>query len=139
MLAEIYYGHDHEVGRPGDQALINPTLTLPALAIVPVHRSDSSGDTFLFTSYLSTQDPGAGTPRSATAPRVDLAAGRRGAAPRRAASTCCTACAATPGCVAYNGISYLAQAQATGWARRRLQNSAGNYTLPTRGGDHRLG
>ena len=28
-----------------------------ALKIVPVHRADSSGDTFLFTSYLSTQDP----------------------------------------------------------------------------------
>ena len=34
----------------------NKNLNLPALKIVPVHRSDGSGDTFLFTSYLSTND-----------------------------------------------------------------------------------
>jgi len=41
------------------------------------------------------------------------------------------ACAATPGCVAYNGISYLAQAQASGLGEAELANSADNYTLPT--------
>ena len=41
------------------------------------------------------------------------------------------ACATTPGCVAYNGISYLAQAQTDGLGEAALQNSAGNFTLPT--------
>ncbi len=31
----------------------NPGVTLPNRAIVPVHRSDGSGDTFMFTSFLS--------------------------------------------------------------------------------------
>jgi ABC-type phosphate transport system substrate-binding protein len=29
---------------------------LPAIKIAPLHRKSGSGDTFLFTSYLSTQD-----------------------------------------------------------------------------------
>ena len=83
MLAEIYDGDDHPWNDPRIAAL-NPSLPLPALKIVPVHRSDSSGDTFLFTSYLSTQDRhwnesiGYGT-------TAELAAGRRRAQPRRAA------------------------------------------------------
>ena len=35
---------------------LNRGLDLPPIKIVPLHRSDRSGDTFLFTSYLSTQD-----------------------------------------------------------------------------------
>lgn len=31
----------------------NPGVSLPSNAIVPVHRSDGSGDTFMFTSFLS--------------------------------------------------------------------------------------
>jgi phosphate transport system substrate-binding protein len=41
------------------------------------------------------------------------------------------ACASTPGCVAYNGISYLAQAQAAGLGEAELANYANQYTLPT--------
>jgi ABC-type phosphate transport system substrate-binding protein len=29
--------------------------------VSPVHRADSSGSTFLFTSYLNAQDPSSGT------------------------------------------------------------------------------
>lgn len=32
---------------------INPGVTLPNHSIIPVHRSDGSGDTFMFTSFLS--------------------------------------------------------------------------------------
>src|SRR6516164_9026669 len=35
---------------------LNPGVHLPGTRVVPVHRSDSSGDTFLFTSYLSTHN-----------------------------------------------------------------------------------
>jgi hypothetical protein len=34
-------------------AALNPGVRLPGSAVVPVHRSDASGDTFLFTSYLA--------------------------------------------------------------------------------------
>ena len=55
LLAGIYDGTITMWNDPAITA-VNPGLTLPALKIVPVHRNDSSGDTFLFTSYLSTQD-----------------------------------------------------------------------------------
>ena len=94
--------------RPAIKAL-NTNLPLPPLTIVPVHRSDSSGDTFLFTSYLSTQDPH-GTPRSATAPRR-TGPRSRAALAEKGSLDVLQGCAATAGCVAYNGISYLTQAQ----------------------------
>lgn len=36
-------------------AALNPGVTLPSTTIRPVHRSDDSGSTFVFTSYLSSQ------------------------------------------------------------------------------------
>jgi phosphate transport system substrate-binding protein len=41
-------------------AAINPGVTLPNLAITPIHRSDGSGDTYAFTNYLSDISPGNG-------------------------------------------------------------------------------
>lgn len=35
-------------------AKLNPSLSLPKLPIIPVHRSDSSGTTYITTDYLST-------------------------------------------------------------------------------------
>jgi len=34
-------------------AKLNPKITMPNLAITPVHRSDGSGDTYAFTDYLA--------------------------------------------------------------------------------------
>ena len=36
---------------------LNPKLTMPNLAITPVHRSDGSGDTYAFTDYLAKISP----------------------------------------------------------------------------------
>jgi phosphate transport system substrate-binding protein len=54
VLAGIYLG---KITKWNDPALValNPNAKLPDLAITPVYRSDSSGTTFVFTSYLSTQ------------------------------------------------------------------------------------
>ncbi len=38
-------------------AALNPGVKLPAIPIITVHRSDSSGDTFLFSSFLTASDP----------------------------------------------------------------------------------
>jgi phosphate transport system substrate-binding protein len=128
VLAGIYSGTITRWDDPAIKAL-NKTLPLPALAIVPVHRSDSSGDTFLFTSYLSTQDPrwdtsiGYGT--TADWPSV------AGAPAEKGSLNVLQKCATTSGCVAYNGISYLAKARADGLGEAALENSAGNFTLPT--------
>jgi phosphate transport system substrate-binding protein len=54
-LARIYLG---EIKSWDDEAIkkLNPGVTLPAQAIVVVHRSDGSGTTFIFTNYLSKAD-----------------------------------------------------------------------------------
>ncbi len=51
-LANIYLGH---ISRWNDPAIkrLNPSLNLPEQAIAVVHRSDGSGTTFVFATYLS--------------------------------------------------------------------------------------
>ena len=51
-LADIFLGKITLWNDPAIQKY-NPGMTLPALPITVVHRSDGSGTTFLFTSYLS--------------------------------------------------------------------------------------
>ena len=128
ILAEIYQGKITTWDDPAITSL-NPRAHLPAMKIVPVVRKDRSGDTFLFTSYLSTQDAdwnattGYGTivkwPHLPVEP-----------APTGSTGVLST-CEDTPGCIAYNGISYLARAEQAGLGEASLANYAGNYTLPT--------
>lgn len=109
-------------------AALNPGVQLPAIPVVPLHRKDSSGDTFLFSSYLATTDPawnaaiGYGTTVAwPTARGARSAEGNSGMVQR---------CATTPGCVAYIGISYLSQATQRGLGYAALANADGRYELP---------
>ncbi|MDA8188430.1 MAG: phosphate ABC transporter substrate-binding protein PstS [Dehalococcoidales bacterium] len=56
VLADIYLG---KIKKWNDQAIaqLNPDLKLPATDIVVVHRSDGSGTTDIFTTYLSSVSP----------------------------------------------------------------------------------
>ena len=54
-------------------AALNPRLTLPNLAITPVHRSDGSGDTYAFTDYLSARQPRRSEPKVGIRDVVELA------------------------------------------------------------------
>ena len=56
ILAGIFLG---KVTRWDDAAIVqaNPGVKLPAQAIVPVHRSDGSGTTYVFTDYLTKVSP----------------------------------------------------------------------------------
>ena len=56
LLADIYLGAVNKWNDPRIKAL-NPTLPLPGLPITVVHRSDGSGTSFLFTTYLSMKSP----------------------------------------------------------------------------------
>jgi phosphate transport system substrate-binding protein len=51
-LAQIYLGKVTHWNDPEIKKL-NPTLNLPGTAIAVVHRSDGSGTTFIFSTYLS--------------------------------------------------------------------------------------
>jgi phosphate transport system substrate-binding protein len=55
-LAGIYLGNITKWNDPKIAAL-NPGVTLPDIAIVPVHRADGSGTSFIFTDYLSAVNP----------------------------------------------------------------------------------
>ncbi len=55
-LANIYLGNINKWNDPKIAAL-NPGVDLPDLAIVPVHRTEGSGTTFIFTDYLSAVNP----------------------------------------------------------------------------------
>lgn len=52
LIAGIYLGNITKWNDPKIAAL-NPSVTLPDLHIVPIHRSEGSGTTFIFTDYLS--------------------------------------------------------------------------------------
>ena len=111
-------------------ASLNPGVKLPATPIVTLHRSDSSGDTFLFTSYLSKADPsGWGTKISYNTtvpwPNAPGALGETGN------SGMVAGCKATVGCIAYVGISYQTQALQAGLGYASLQNGKGQYVLPS--------
>lgn len=56
VIADIFAG---KITKWSDTKItnLNPTLTLPDQDIIVAHRSDGSGTTFVFTSYLSTVSP----------------------------------------------------------------------------------
>ena len=129
ILSEIYRG---KITNWNDAAIaaINKGITLPDLPIVTVHRSDSSGDTFLFTQYLTKATPtGWGTTirytTTVTWPTVP------GALAADGNSGMVATCKTTPGCIAYVGISYQTQALQAGLQYAQLQNAKGAYVLPT--------
>ncbi|MEO8816581.1 MAG: phosphate ABC transporter substrate-binding protein PstS [Mycobacterium sp.] len=128
VLAAMYRGDVKAWNDPQIIAL-NPGVNLPDTPVVPLHRSDGSGDTFLFTQYLSKQDPDGWGKAPGFGTTVDFPA-VPGALGENGNGGMVTGCAETPGCVAYVGISFLDQAQQKGLGEAQLANAAGNYLLP---------
>jgi phosphate transport system substrate-binding protein len=120
-LARIYMG---EVTQWNDAriAALNPGAALPALAIAPVYRADSSGTTAIFTSYLAAVDPsfasniGAGT--SVSWPAGLGAPGNAGVA---------GAIANTSGAIGYVEFTYAAE---NNMPMPSLQNRDGAFVRP---------
>jgi len=128
VLAEMYSGKITNWDDPAIAAL-NPGVSLPNLTVVPLHRADSSGDTFLFTSYLNAQDASgwssSNVGTTVTWPSVS------GALAETGNGGMVTGCAATKGCVAYIGISYSSKTSAAGLGQAEIENGAGQYLAPT--------
>jgi len=128
LLAQIYDGKITNWST-AEIAKLNPGIKLPTLKIAPLHRSDGSGDTFLFTTYLSdstkTWATKVGYNTSVTWP----------AAPGELAETgnsgMVAGCKTTPGCIAYIGISYQTQSLGDGLVYGQVENGNGQYVLPT--------
>ncbi len=128
ILTRIYLGKITSWNDPQITAL-NPGVKIPSLPIVALHRADGSGDTFLFSQYLARQDGSEwgvgnyGTTVTWPAIKNQLAEQGNGGM--------VSGCAATPGCVAYVGVSYLTQGLGDGLGYGQLRNGNGQYVMPT--------
>jgi len=126
VVAKIYEGSITKWNDPAIAAL-NSGVTLPSTTITPLVRQGSSGDTFLFTSFLSATNsawssgPGMGT--SVTWPKV--------ATEGSASSNPGMVAACKPGCIAYIGVSASAAATTAGLVQAEVQNKAGTFLKPT--------
>jgi phosphate transport system substrate-binding protein len=128
VLALIFAGQITTWNDPAIKNL-NPGVTLPGTAIVLVHRADTSGSTFLFTSYMNAQDP---------ARWSSSLIGTTVAWPKQPGEMAATGSNGiigaghdTPGAIGYVGVSYLSTVTRDGEGEVALGNSAGNYVLPT--------
>ena len=127
VLAGIYSG---KITNWNDKAIaaLNPGVALPNHAILPIHRTDGSGDTFIFTQYLSKSTPewassvAFGTTVSWPAVQGGIGAIGNPGMVQTAAQN--------PYSIAYVGVSFLAEIQAAGLGVSPLQNKAGKFVLP---------
>jgi phosphate transport system substrate-binding protein len=122
VLANIYLGNITKWNDPAIKKL-NPGLKLPDLKITVVHRSDGSGDTYVFTNYLSKVNHTWKT-KVGCATSVSWPTGIGGNKNPGVAA----AVQANPGAIGYVSIAYTIQNHLN---LARLKNAAGQYVLPT--------
>ncbi len=110
-------------------ASANPGVSLPHKLIVPVHRSDGSGDSFMFTSFLSkanswwANNVGASTtPSWPTNPQSATGAQNSGVLATMKAD---------PYSIGYVAATYASTISNDGFGIAALQNAAGNYVNAT--------
>jgi len=103
-------------------AKYNPGLTLPNLPITVVHRSDGSGTTFLFTSYLAMKAPRWASEVGANdAVKWPVGLGGKGN------DGVAAYVKQTPGAIGYVEYAFAKQ---NGLTYTLLQNKAGKYVAP---------
>ena len=127
-LAGIYSGKIQSWDDPAIVA-INTGVKLPHNPIVPIHRSDVSGDTFIFTQYLTfttpswEYSPGYGTTIAwAATPNALTADGNTGMIAK---------IHDTPYSVGYVGISLHEDVAKVGIGTAALKSYDGEFLLPT--------
>ena len=121
VLARIFLG---EIKHWNDPAIaqLNPGVKLPGTTIIPVFRSDGSGDTYAFTDFLSKVSPewkaGPGASTQVALPTGEGGKGNDGvvAAMSRAA-----------GAIGYLGLSYVSSHHLD---YALVQNAAGKFPVP---------
>ena len=128
VIAQIYLGKIKYWNAP-QIASLNKGVKLPHLAITPVHRTDGSGDTFLFTQFMTdTNSQWAHSVQYGTSvswPAVSYSLGANGN------QGVVQLASKTKGSIAYVGISWLDNALGVGMGEAALQNRAGRFLLPT--------
>jgi phosphate transport system substrate-binding protein len=138
VLALIYSGMVREWDA-APIAAINQGVSLPHHTIVPVRRAEGSGDTFVFTQFLTFSTPdqqhltsknfdwegkiGSGTTVPwPSVPGSLTASGNQGMV---------QTIASTPYSLGYIGASFAADGEKAGLQTAMLENQAGKFLLPT--------
>jgi len=121
-LAGIFLGTVKKWNDPAIAAA-NPGVTLPTTAVLSVHRSDGSGTSNIFTTYLSAVSPGwkskVGANTSVAWPSGVGAKGNEGVTGQ---------VKQTPGSIGYVELAYAKQNNLT---VAKLQNSSGAFIEPS--------
>jgi len=121
-LADIFSGKV-KTWNNSEITALNPGMSLPSTAITVIHRSDSSGTTDGFTTYLSDVSPtwksSIGAGKDVKWPTGTGAAKNSGVA---------AAIKQTSGAVGYVEQAYALE---NGFTYASVKNSAGTYVLPT--------
>jgi phosphate transport system substrate-binding protein len=121
-ISDIYLGKVKTWNDP-EIAALNPGVTLPSTAITVIHRSDSSGTTSGFTSFLAASDPEfkskVGEGKDVQWPTGTGAKGNAGVA---------GAVQQTTGAVGYVEQAYALQHNFT---YASVKNKSGNFVAPT--------
>jgi phosphate transport system substrate-binding protein len=121
-VADIFTGKIKTWSDP-EIAKLNPGVKLPGTAISVVHRSDSSGTTSGFTTFLADVDPAwkssVGEGKDVKWPTGTGAKGNSGVA---------AGVKQTPGAVGYVEQAYALE---NGFTYAAVKNSAGSYVSPT--------
>jgi phosphate transport system substrate-binding protein len=127
-LAGIYSGKIQSWDDPAIAAM-NAGVKLPHNAIAPIHRSDVSGDTFIFTQYLTfttpswEYSPGYGTTIAwAAAPNALTAEGNAGMIAK---------IHDTPYSIGYVGVSFHEDVVKAGIGTAAVRSYNGEFLLPT--------
>lgn len=122
VIADIFAGRVQKWNSAAITA-INPGVQLPATDILVVHRSDGSGTTYIFTSYLSAVSPawksGPGTGKEVSWPIGLGAKGNEGVAGQ---------VKQTPGSIGYVELAYAKQ---NSLPYAAIKNAAGQYVEPS--------
>jgi phosphate transport system substrate-binding protein len=122
VLADLFLGKITKWNEPAIAA-INKGVKLPATPVVIAHRSDGSGTSNIFTTYLSkvsdewSKNVGKGS-------AVNWPAGLGGKGTEGVAGLI----KQTPGCIGYIELAYAVQ---NNLAFAKMQNKAGNFITPS--------
>jgi len=121
VLGEIFLGKITTWNHANISAL-NPGVALPSSTITVVHRSDSSGTTFVWTSYLHLENPGWNSSlvgKSINWPVGIGASGNAGVAGK---------ILTTPDSIGYVELAYTVQ---NSMKVGKIRNPAGNFVSPS--------